>query len=437
MVTYNGDTMPWNSGKCKGKDNVNRPLLQTRDANGKSKEVVCRAISRTYEAIFTNGLDPWMLNGPPAPSRDGNEAITSLAITQTGEDEALPIIGAINETYTLQLTSSGKAVIEAASSTGILRALETFTQLFFKSDAQQVSYTAMAPVSIQDYPKFAYRGMLLDLARNWYPIADVKRTIDGLAMSKMNVIHLHITDTQSWPLEIPSLPELAQKGAFAEGLTYSPEDIRDLQEYAAERGVQAIFEIDMPGHVGIEKAYPDLSVAYNALPYHAYCAEPPCGSLRLNNTDVDNFLETLFDDLLPRLSSYTTYFHTGGDEYKAENSLLDPALKTKDKAILQPLLQSFLDYSNEQVRKHGFTRIIWDDLIGVWDAKIGNDTIIQSWHGKDGLKRLANAGYKIIDSTSDVYVCPFYLFVFLKQPVLMSVLLLVPAMRTGRLRGHP
>lgn len=410
-VTYNGNELPWTSGKCKDKSVGKQFLLQRRDVNNSapsidSEEIVRRAIRRTYDAIFSHGLEPWMLKEPEAPGRDGKRIVSSLTITQSGKDQAASKVGAVNETYSLHLTSSGEATIEAESSAGILHALETFTQLFFKDEAQRTFYTTKAPVSIYDYPKFAHRGMLLDLARSWYPIPDVKRTIDGLAMSKMNVIHLHMTDTQSWPLEIPALPELAQKSAFAPGLTYSPEEIQDLQEYAAERGVQAILEIDMPGHVGVAEAYPDLSVAYNAVPYNKYCAEPPSGSLQLNNTEVEDFIKTLFDDLLPRLANYTMYFHTGGDEYKAENSLLDPALKTKDKSILQPMLQRFLDYSNEQVRKHGFTRIIWDDLIDGWNATIGNDTIIQSWHGKDGLKKLAHAGYEIIDSTSDVYVCP-------------------------------
>ncbi|KAK3191150.1 Glucosamine-6-phosphate isomerase (Glucosamine-6-phosphate deaminase) (GNPDA) (GlcN6P deaminase) [Lecanicillium sp. MT-2017a] len=375
-VTYNGEELPWTSGKCKDKSVGKQFILQRRDVNNSapsidSEEIVRRAIRRTYDAIFSHGLEPWMLKEPEAPGRDGKRTVSSLTITQTGKDQAASKVGA----------------------------------LFFKDEAQRTFYTTKALVSIYDYPKFAHRGMLLDLARSWYPIPDVKRTIDGLAMSKMNVIHLHMTDTQSWPLEIPALPELAQKGAFAPGLTYSPEEIQDLQEYAAERGVQAILEIDMPGHVGVAEAYPDLSVAYNAVPYNKYCAEPPCGSLLLNNTEVEGFIKTLFDDLLPRLANYTIYFHTGGDEYKAENSLLDPALKTKDKSILQPMLQRFLDYSNEQVRKHGFTRIIWDDLIDGWNATIGNDTIIQSWHGKDGLKKLAHAGYKIIDSNSDYLPC--------------------------------
>jgi hexosaminidase len=223
-------------------------------------------------------------------------------------------------------------------------------------------------------------------------------------MSKMNVLHLHITDTQSWPLEIPALPKLAEKGRYAPGLTYSPGDIRDLQLYGIARGVQVVLEMDMPGHFGVEKAYPGLSVAYNQKPYDKYCSQPPCGSLRLNNTDVEKFLSTLLDDLLPRLSPYVTYFHTGGDEYKATNSLLDPSLKTDDMKILQPMLQRFLTHAHQKVREHGLVPMVWEEMVTQWGANVGNDTVIQSWLGNAAVAKLATAGHKVIDSSTDFYV---------------------------------
>lgn len=411
-VTYNGISVPWASIDASDQEG---PGLQTRTSDTSStlssKDLVSRAVSRTFDAILNYGLYPWMLNHNLSTATSGSAKVKTLDITQTAKDASTrPVIGSINESYSLHLDTSGKATIEAASSTGVVHALETFTQLFFRQGPQKShsSYTNMAPVSIFDYPRFPYRGLLLDVSRSWVPESDIKRTIDALAMSKMNVIHLHMTDTQSWPLEIPALPKLASKGSFAPGLTYSPETIRSIQEYGAERGVQVILEIDMPGHVGIDKAYPDLSVASNALPYSKYCSEPPCGSLRLNNTEVEQFLATLFDDLLPRLAQHTTYFHAGGDEYKAANSLLDPNLQTGNMTILKPMLQRFLNYSHELLRNHGFTRIMWDDLFSDWNMTIGKDTIIQSWHGT--VQTLATAGYKVIDSTSDAYVCDCPLF---------------------------
>lgn len=369
------------------------------------------ALARSLKAIFEDGYVPWMLHKPGSsfephcvPSKKRH--IQSLTITQTGEDSEStfkPLAGQRDESYSLNVTSDGLASISAKTSTGVIRGLETFSQLFFKHSTAPAWYTQQAPVRISDAPKFEHRGMLLDVSRHWFAIDDIKRTIDGLAMSKMNVLHLHITDTQSWPLEIPALPLLAERHAYSKGLTYSPADIADLHEYGVHRGVQVILEIDMPGHFGIERAYPGLSVAYNKRPYDQYCAQPPCGSLRLGNEKVEEFLDTLFEDLLPRLSPYAAYFHTGGDEYKANNSLLDPDLQTNDLSVLQPLLQRFLDHAHQKVRDLGMVPMVWEEMANEWNATLGEDVVIQSWFGQDKVKELAEAGHKVIVSTTDVY----------------------------------
>ena len=341
------------------------------------------------------------------PAVGAGKSIASLSITQTGKDNSTtfkPLAGSVDESYKLEVTSDGQAAIWAVSSTGVVRGLETFTQLFYKHSSGRAWYTNMAPVSVSDAPKFPHRGLLLDVGRHFYPVEDIKRTISALSMAKMNVFHWHITEAQSWPLEVPSMPELAEKGRYAPGLTYSPEDVRSVQEFGVLHGVQVIVEIDMPGHVGIANSHPELVVAYDTQPYYKYCAEPPCGAFRLGDAKVEAFLDKLFDDLLPRLAPYTSYFHTGGDEYKAANSLLDPNLRTDDMTKLKPLLQQFLDHAHRNVRKHGLVPFIWEEMVGEWGATVGNDTVIQSWYGADSVQKYAAAGHKVIDSSSDVYV---------------------------------
>ncbi|OAA58220.1 exochitinase [Cordyceps fumosorosea ARSEF 2679] len=366
------------------------------------------AVSRTLDVILKQGFVPWMLHDansdfePPAGS--GNGTVRTLALTQTGKDPRRPTFETMDESYALNLTLAGHASITAATSVGLLRGLETFTQLFFKQSSSSGVYTNMAPVTIKDAPSMKYRALLVDVARHWYSVADVKRAVDGLAMNKMNVLHLHATDTQSWPLEVPALPLLAEKHRYAKGLTYSPADVQEIHEYAAARGVQVITEIDMPGHVGIDRAYPGLSNAFNAQPWNKYCAEPPCGSLKLNDTAVDAFLDKLFDDVLPRLAPHAAYFHTGGDEYKASNSLLDPALKTDDKAVLRPLLHAFLDRVHKRVRDHGLTPLVWEEMVDEWAAPLPtNDTIVQAWLGRESVRNLTRAGYRVVDTTYTAY----------------------------------
>lgn len=377
-------------------------------ANFNSKDIVKGGVSRALDAIFVKGLVPWMLRErgvkyEPALSSKSCHHLKSLEITQTGKDSARtfkPLAGTLDESYSLNVSRDGRASITAATSVGALRALETFSQLFYKHSAGNVWYTTLAPLSFYDKPKFSHRGIMLDVSRHWFALEDIRRVIDGLAMNKLNVLHLHATDTQSWPLEIPALPRLTEAHAYAPGLTYSPADIAALQEYAIHRGVQIIVEIDMPSHVGIEKAYPGISVAFNEKPYEWYCSQPPCGSLKLNNTDTEQFLDTLFDDLLPRLAPYSAYFHTGGDEYKVNNSLLDPALRTNDPAVLQPLLQKFLDFVHDRVRKHGLVPFVWEEMAIGWNATLGKDVVIQTWLA-DPIKQLTDAGHKVIDSSND------------------------------------
>jgi hexosaminidase len=398
-VTYNGESLSYASS-----------YSPPPGSDFSSIDIVQGGVSRALGAIFEHGLTPWMLRGrdahyEPTPGLNGTR-ISSLEIVQTEEDSEStfkPLAGEVDESYTLDVTIGGKATLEAVSSTGVLRGLETFAQLFYKHSDGQHYYTTRAPVAIDDEPKYPHRGLLLDVARHWFTLDDIKRTIDGLAMNKMNVLHLHITDTQSWPLEVPALPELSKKGAYAAELTYSPEAVAELHQYAVHRGVQLILEIDMPGHVGIEAAYPGLTVAFNEKPYQWYCAQPPCGSFKLNDSAVEEFLSTLFDDLLPRVSPYTAYFHTGGDEYKANNSLLDPALETNDLAVLQPMLQSFLEHVHGKVREHGLVPFVWEEMVLEWNATLGEDTVIQSWLGNGAVKELAEGGHKVIDSNYNIY----------------------------------
>ncbi len=177
----------------------------------------------------------------------------ALQIVQTSKDNSStykPLDGQVDESYRLALTIDGTATLTANTSTGVLRGLESFTQLFYQHSAGPFWYTPYAPVSIQDAPKYAHRGILLDVSRNFYPVDDLLRTIDGLAWNKMNKLHIHATDSQSWPLAIPAMPELAEKGAYRPDYTYSPDDVQTIQVYGASRGVEIIFEIDMPGHMG-------------------------------------------------------------------------------------------------------------------------------------------------------------------------------------------
>lgn len=376
-----------------------------------SKFIVRGGVSRAMKAIFEQNFIPWKLrerNSDFEPVVANQKSVKHIEITQTKKDKKStfkPLAGQVDESYSLNIMTNGKVTIKAASSTGVLHGLESFLQLFFKHSQGDYWYTPHAPVAIEDSPKFPHRGILMDVARNWFEVEDIKRTIDGMAMSKMNRLHLHITDSQSWPLEIPSLPKLAEKGAYRKGLSYSPKDIAGIYEYGIARGVETIMEIDMPGHIGVvELAYPDLITAYNEKPYDQYCAEPPCGAFRLNSTKVYSFLDELFDDLLPRISPYTAYFHTGGDELNRNDSELDPTVGSNETSVIAPLLQKFIDFTHKKVRTAGLVPFVWEEIVTDWNITLGKDVVVQSWLGDNAVKVLAEGGHKVIDSDYHFWV---------------------------------
>ncbi|KAB5551378.1 family 20 glycosyl hydrolase [Coniochaeta sp. 2T2.1] len=370
-----------------------------------ARQLVQGGVSRALGHIFSDNFVPWQFhkNGDLSDFEPelhkGQTWVKSLQIVQTGKDNFKPLDGEVDESYNFTLSEDGSAKLTAVTSTGVLRGLETFSQLFYKHSEGPFWYTPYVPVSIQDAPRYPHRGILLDVARNWYDVKDILRTIDAMSWAKLNVIHIHITDSQSWPLEIPSIPELAKKGAYRPDLTYSPADIKMIQEYAIHRGVKPIIEIDMPGHIGsVAKSHPELITAYDAFPYHWWCAEPPCGAFKLNDTAVDNFLGKMFDDLLPRLAPYTSYFHTGGDELNANDSMLDPGVMSNSTEVLQPLLQKFIDNQHARVRKAGLTPMVWEEIPIDWNVTLGKDVVVQTWLGAASVKEMTSRGHQIIDS---------------------------------------
>lgn len=155
-----------------------------------------------------------------------------------GQDQA--INGNSREAYSLQVFEDGRTLIRIVAYEGGLHALNSFSQLFYAHSSYpklKDVYSPLAPIIIKDYPLFLHRGLLLDISRNRIAADDVKRTLDVLSFNKFNRPHIHATDSQSWPVEIPSLPDLACKGAYHKAQIWSSADLKEVQEYGAlERG---------------------------------------------------------------------------------------------------------------------------------------------------------------------------------------------------------
>lgn len=360
-------------------------------------QIISSAIDRTYETLFEKNFVPWKLrprlsNFEP---QSGGPSITTISLEQTANE---PANGTdVDESYSLELTEDGEVAIKAPGAVGLLYGLTSFTQLFYKHSNGGV-YTDKAPVSITDAPKFKWRGLNLDTSRTFKTMDDIYRTLDALAYNKFNRLHWHITDAQSWPLEIPSMPELADKGVYVNDQRYTPEDVKAVYAYGANLGITVAMEIDMPGHTSsVWFSHPDLITAFNQQPdWATYCAEPPCGSFKLNSTDVGDFLQKLLDDLLPRIKPDTPYFHLGGDEVNKNAYNLDDTVRSNESSVLQPLMQKFVDRNMNQLKSYGLTPLVWEEMLLEWNLTLPKDTIVQTWQSDEAVAQTVAKGYQAL-----------------------------------------
>ena len=319
------------------------------------------------------------------------------------------------EAYGIRVVQQSQILINFIHPQGALRALETLSQLFYAhsdSETEEV-YTPYAPFVIRDAPTFEHRGLNLDISRNWIPPSDVLRTIEAMALNKLNKLHLHSTDAQSWPIEIPSLPTLAEEGAYREDQIWSVQDLENVQRHGLYHGVEVYLEIDLPGHTAsIHHSHPHLITAYNK-PWATYAMEPPAGQLKLNSTDVPPFLTQLLNDILPRSAPFSSHFHVGGDELNLEAYKLDETVRSSSKEVIKPLLQKLMSHVISLVQSHGLTPVIWADMLLEWELELPNDTIVQTWRSAASLRDVVSRGHRaLFGPCEDWYLdCGFGTFI--------------------------
>ena len=307
---------------------------------------------------------------PLEPTDDSSTFNTSKTIPSIFDEAIRPVEERPDiEAYNLSLPLHGPGVIEADTSLGLFRGLTSFEQLFYlrpekgsltsHSDGQaspsgnvgssssggasqqafsapssgQSSNTARAsdqnnegsellhgtiyaplgPYELKDRPSFGWRAVLLDTSRNFFPKSVILKQLDTMSMVKLNVFHWHITDSNSWPLDLQAYPELAGRGAYSAEQKYSEEDIREVIRYAGERGIDVVLEIDTPGHTAIiGESHPDLVACRDKRPWEKYANQPPAGQLRFADEAVGEWTRGVFESTLDLLSS--PYMGTGGDE---------------------------------------------------------------------------------------------------------------------------
>ncbi|KAJ7505802.1 beta-hexosaminidase [Mycena galericulata] len=324
-------------------------------------------------------------------------------------EESIKDISNRSEGYTLSIPNNGKpAVLSANSTLGIYRGLTTFTQLWYDLDG--VTYTNVAPVSIlKDAPAYPYRGFMLDTSRNFFPVSDIKRTLDAMSWVKINMFHWHIVDSQSFPLALPEFPELAQKGAYSASEIYSAADVQDIVSYAAARGIDVIMEIDTPGHTAIIAAsHPSYIACNEASPWPTFAHEPPSGQLRLASPAVVNFTVDLFTAAAGILPS--KYFSTGGDEINTQCYARDGQTRADLKAsgqTLEQALDTFTQVTHAALTRLGRTPVVWQggchEMVLAHNVTLAQETIVMVWISSQNAAAVAAQNFRIVHAPSDYF----------------------------------
>ncbi|EKM49788.1 glycoside hydrolase family 20 protein [Phanerochaete carnosa HHB-10118-sp] len=326
------------------------------------------------------------------------------AVVNSIATEAQKAPEARDEAYTLTVPSDGSgATLSANSTLGLTHGLTTFTQLFFYHNA--TTYMLNAPIQIDDSPAYPYRGFMLDTARNFFPVQDVKRMLDAMSWVKQNMFHWHIVDSQSFPFEVPGYTELAQKGAYDPESVYSAQDVADVISHAGARGIDVMLEIDTPGHTAaIAQAFPEHIACAYMTPWATFANEPPAGQLRIASNATMNFTAGLLAaaaELSP-----STLFSTGGDEINmpcyAADEPTQAALNATNQTFEQAL-NTFTQATHSAIMAKGKTPVVWEEMVLSFNLTLSNDTIVFVWISSEDAAAVAQQGFRIVHAPSNYF----------------------------------
>ena len=329
------------------------------------------------------------------------------------------------EAYTINVSSDG-ILVRAVAPEGIYRATRT---LLKSVGTEKTSSVEFPSAEVSDWPRFGYRGLMLDVSRHFSDVEMVKRTIDMLALHQLNIFHWHLTDDQGWRIEIKSHPELTEVGAWRDdtvvgrylggtdyptdgkrhGGFYTQEQIREIVAYAKERYIEIIPEIDLPGHTSaVLAAYPQLGCEdkeYKVANRWGVIRDVLCAG---NPASLD-----LFKDIMDEVCELFPgkYIHLGGDECvkerwkacpKCQRKIRELGLKDGSRYSKEDYLQSwFMGEVASFVQSKGKRVIGWDEIL---EGVPMDDSVIMSWRGTEGGITAARMGHDVVMTpTSDMY----------------------------------
>ena len=347
-------------------------------------------------AIYTTTTDPEFEKVGQFLS-DQIKSKTGLALgVNTPSEATLERLIYINQSDSVELDNpeayqlyikKDSILLNAKTAAGAFRGVQTLRQLIPEKSNDTLTDGPMWVIpsgKIMDAPKFGYRGSMLDVARHFFTVEEVKKYIDALAYYKFNTLHLHLSDDQGWRIEIKSWPKLTEVGGASEvgggeGGFYTQEEYKDIVAYAADRHMTIVPEIDMPGHTNAASlSYPFLHYAGAETPRVRTDMKVGYSSFDAQKDTVYSFL----DDVIGEIAAMSPgpYFHIGGDESHVTK---------KSDYIL------FVEKVEKIVQKHNKRMIGWDEIA---QADIDASSIAQFWNEPENALKAAENGSKIIMS---------------------------------------
>jgi hexosaminidase len=324
---------------------------------------------------------------PIAVSPIGTPPVGSIVLRLAPDRAALG-----EEGYELRIESDGIS-LTANRPAGLFRGIQTIRQLFpaeIESDMGHERYDwSIRAVGITDQPRFAYRGAMLDVSRHFFTVKEVEQYLDILALYKLNVLHLHLSDDQGWRIQLDSRPRLTAMGSLTQvgggpGGFYTKADYAEILRYAQARYILIVPEIDMPSHINAGLiGYPDISCGQR--PPALYTGtEVGWSSLCVDKEETYAFV----DDVVRELSAMTPgpYYHIGGDEVKT---------LTHEQYI------KFVERVQAIVTKYGKTMIGWEEIS---QARLNPTTLTHMWKSDSAAAAVAMGSRLILSPANKVYL---------------------------------
>ena len=374
--------------------------------------------SRRSLELFAQDLEELVGIRPSVAAGTSEDAKDNVYFTLGLQDER-------KEAYSINVSSDG-ILVRAVAPEGIYRATRT---LLKSVGTEKTSSVEFPSAEVSDWPRFGYRGLMLDVSRHFSDVEMLKRTIDMLALHQLNIFHWHLTDDQGWRIEIKSHPELTEIGAWRDdtvvgrylggtdyptdgkrhGGFYTQEQIREIVAYAKERYIEIIPEIDLPGHTSaVLAAYPQLGCEdkeYKVANRWGVIRDVLCAG---NPASLD-----LFKDIMDEVCELFPgkYIHLGGDECvkerwkacpKCQRKIRELGLKDVGRYSKEDYLQSwFMGEVASFVQSKGKRVIGWDEIL---EGVPMDDSVIMSWRGTEGGIIAARMGHDVVMTpTSDMY----------------------------------